>query len=111
MANATSLTHFGRNAIRLGCFTPIALIALLILGFLISEGLKFNWVGASVMLMAVLLAPVAHLVGLLWGVLAINRPTDNKRYGLLGVLLNVGLIGFGLVVASYVVRNLNFPFK
>ncbi len=82
----------------------------MILGFVIAETLILKWIGASLMLMAMCIAPIAHVLGLLLGVLAINRPNDNKRYGWLGILLNAGLIAFGLVVTVNVVSRLKFPF-
>jgi hypothetical protein len=32
--------------------------------------------------------------------MALNKPNDNKRFRALGTLLNAGLIGLGLAVAS-----------
>ena len=52
------------------------------------------------MLTAMACAPVTHGVGIVWGVKALIKPNDNKRLGALGALLNAGLIGLGLVVAS-----------
>ena len=100
MSTATPPTHFGKNALRLGLFTPITLVVLMVLGFVISEVLKFNRVGAIVMLTAMACAPIAHCVGIVWGVMAFSKPNDNKRLGALGALLNAGLIGLGLVVAG-----------
>ena len=72
----------------------------MVLGFMISEVLRFNRIGAIVMLTAMACAPVAHCVGIVWGVMALSKPNDNKRLGALGASLNAGLIGLGLVVTS-----------
>lgn len=71
----------------------------MVLAFVISEVLKFNRVGAIIMLTAMACAPVAHGVGIIWGVMALRKPNDNIRFGALGVLLNIGLIGLGLAMA------------
>lgn len=52
------------------------------------------------MLRAIACAPIANCVSIVWSFMALNKPNDNKRFGALGTLLNAGLIGLGLAVAS-----------
>jgi hypothetical protein len=73
---------------------------LVVLGIVISEVFKFNTLGAIIIIISTICAPIAHIVGIVMGAKALTRQNDNKKWGAIGIALNGMLIAFGLYIGG-----------
>jgi hypothetical protein len=101
---------FGKLSVQIAVWTFILSWALIIAAkIFVHESPKQSPLAdvvSGVVVIELIAAPFAHLVGLVLGVMALFRAGDRRVLAIIGILLNVSVVVIGLMMAYTVAQGL-----
>jgi hypothetical protein len=100
---------FGRLSVCIALWLFVGMTVLLIGFYRIPEKppSMFHDIAADVVVAAMfVVAPLGHLAGFVLGIIALFRAGDRRHLGCLGVLLNSGVVAFGIFLTYMALSGL-----
>ena len=94
---------FGKLSVQIAVWLFVGMAILLIAFYQIPQKppSRLQDVASTVVVIAVFaVAPLGHLAGLVLAVMAFFRPADRHGFAVFGVLLNIGVVAFGIFLVT-----------
>lgn len=102
-------TRYGRRSVGLAFAAPIIVVAAFT--FLVSMPKETAAPWPDIATFAALgsyaiVAPILHIAGFVFGLMAVGREGDNKALGVVGIVLNIALVSIGLLLGYFALSGI-----